>query len=140
MLRHTGIAPLHADTGFTMVEVLFAIILLAIGFLGLQALAVGSVRMVARADRQAELAMAASQEMEVAFQQMRAGQTPQSRCTAVGDVRISRRMEQLDTRTPRVTVTATAPAAPVATRPVTLQASLFTRYPLSGTDSGSGDC
>lgn len=123
-----------------MVEVLFALILLAIGFLGLQALTVASVRMVARADRQAELAMVASQEMELAFQQMRAGQTPQSRCMTIADFRVSRRLEQLDTRTPRVTVTATAPGSPIPARPVTLQASLYTAYPLSGTDVGSGDC
>lgn len=129
---------LHGESGFTMVEVLFAMILLAVGFLGLQALAVGSIRMIARADRQAELSMAASQEMEVAFQQIRAGQTPQSRCTATAEFRVSRLVEQLDTRTPRVTVTATAPGAPVLVQPVVLQASLYTRYPLAGIDAGSG--
>jgi Tfp pilus assembly protein PilV len=123
-----------------MVEVLFAMILLAVGFLGLQALAVSSVRMVARANRQAELAMVASQEMELAFQQMRAGQTPQSRCRTVADFRVSRRMEQLDTRTPTVSVTASATGSSIPARPVTLRSSLYTAYPLSGADSGSGEC
>jgi hypothetical protein len=120
-----------------MVEVLMALVIFAIGFLALQALSIGAIRMVARADRQAELSMFASQEIESAMQTIRDGQTPQSGCTTLGAAVLSRHVEALNTSTPQVTVTAISPSAPVPVKPVTLRVSVYTSYLLSGADLGA---
>lgn len=53
-----------AEAGFTLIEVLVAMLVLAVGLLGLEALAIGAARSIAQADRQSEFTLAASRAME----------------------------------------------------------------------------
>ena len=57
--------------GFTMLEVLIAMLILSVGLLGLTALGATSARMVARAERQAEYSAAATALMERAAREVR---------------------------------------------------------------------
>lgn len=57
--------------GFTLIEVLVAMIILAIGLLGLEALAIGAARSVASAQHRTVLAAVATQEMEDRVQAIR---------------------------------------------------------------------
>lgn len=61
------------EAGFTLIEVLVAMILLAIGLLGLEALGISAARMVSRSDRQTEMAAVAGRQLERALQQVRLG-------------------------------------------------------------------
>ena len=61
----------EGDAGFTLIEVLAAMLVLAIGLLGVQALAVGAARSIARADHQTEVAGVAIAAMEARQQAIR---------------------------------------------------------------------
>lgn len=52
------------QAGFTLIEVLAAMVIVAIGLLGVQALGVGAARSVARADLQSEVAAIATATIE----------------------------------------------------------------------------
>lgn len=58
--------------GFTLVEVLVAMIILAVGLLALESMGIGAARMVARADRQGEYTAMATADLEAALNQFRA--------------------------------------------------------------------
>lgn len=64
--------------GFTLVEVLVAMVILAIGLLALEALAIGSARMVARADRESQYTALATEHMERVLERIDQGQNPAS--------------------------------------------------------------
>lgn len=53
-----------AEGGFTLIEVLIAMLILAIGLLGLEALGIGAARSIARADNQSEMTLLAGRVME----------------------------------------------------------------------------
>ncbi len=63
--------------GFTLAEVLVAMVILAVGLLALEAMGVGAARMVARADRESELTALASDRLERVLNQVDLGQVPQ---------------------------------------------------------------
>lgn len=54
----------NGESGFTLIEVLVAMVILAVGLLGLEALGVGAARSVIRADVQTEMATAATRVIE----------------------------------------------------------------------------
>ncbi|HST59815.1 MAG TPA: prepilin-type N-terminal cleavage/methylation domain-containing protein [Longimicrobium sp.] len=64
--------------GFTLIEVLVAMVILAIGLLALEALAVGSARMVVRADRESQYSALATERLEGVLQRIDLGQNPAS--------------------------------------------------------------
>ena len=53
------------DSGFTLIEVLISLLILAIGLLGVEALGIGAVRMNARSDAQSGLLSVAADSLEV---------------------------------------------------------------------------
>jgi prepilin-type N-terminal cleavage/methylation domain-containing protein len=57
--------------GFTLIEVLVAMVILAVGLLALEAMGIGAARMVARADRQSEYTVMATAELEAALNTFR---------------------------------------------------------------------
>jgi prepilin-type N-terminal cleavage/methylation domain-containing protein len=59
------------EAGFTLIEVLAAMVIVAIGLLGLQALGIGAARSVVRADHQSELAAVSTASIEAAQQAIR---------------------------------------------------------------------
>lgn len=68
--------------GFTLIEVLMAMVILAVGLLGLQGLSVAAIQTVGFADRGTRAAATAVLYVEDAVQQIRAGMTPGS-CTGL---------------------------------------------------------
>jgi prepilin-type N-terminal cleavage/methylation domain-containing protein len=57
--------------GFTLIEVLIAMVILAVGLLALEAMGIGAARLVARADRQSEYTAMATADLEAALNQYR---------------------------------------------------------------------
>ena len=71
--RRTG------EEGFTLIEVLIAMVILAVGLLGLEALGIGAARSLAQAETRNETVAAATAAMEQAQQRVRralAGSNP----------------------------------------------------------------
>ena len=60
--------------GFTLIEVLVAMVILAVGLLALQAMTIWAARTVARADRQGEFTAIATADLERSLARFRAGQ------------------------------------------------------------------
>jgi Tfp pilus assembly protein PilV len=58
------------------VEVLVAMIILAVGLLALESMGIGAARMVARADRESELTALAADRLERALTEVDRGQNP----------------------------------------------------------------
>jgi prepilin-type N-terminal cleavage/methylation domain-containing protein len=70
--------PARGQGGFTLIEVLVAMIILAVGLLALEGLAIGASRRVATANRMTEFTLIASEELETTLEQVRKGQNPAS--------------------------------------------------------------
>jgi prepilin-type N-terminal cleavage/methylation domain-containing protein len=70
-----GIDPAGArarrDAGFTLVEVLVAMVILAIGLLGIEAMAIGASRQIAAANLTTEYTLLASQDLESELRRVR---------------------------------------------------------------------
>ncbi len=76
--------------GFTLIEVLVAMVILAIGLLALEAMGIGAARMVARADQQSDYTALASAELENALNVYRQGGTVNADVRTVGPATVSR--------------------------------------------------
>lgn len=70
-----------AEAGFTLIEVVAAMVILAVGLLALEALGIGAARSITLAQRQSEYALVASDSLESALRQLREGQVPAQFCT-----------------------------------------------------------
>lgn len=64
------------EDGFTLIEVLIAMVILSVGLLGLEALGVGASRMVNRAERQGALVAVASDTLERTLSRIRTSANP----------------------------------------------------------------
>ena len=64
-------APRSDRAGFTLIEVLIAMVILAVGLLGLEAMAIGASRSIAAANRMTEYTLIASQQLETVLAQAR---------------------------------------------------------------------
>ncbi|HET7321227.1 MAG TPA: prepilin-type N-terminal cleavage/methylation domain-containing protein [Longimicrobiaceae bacterium] len=97
------------DAGFTLVEVLAAMVILAFGLLALEGLGIGAARSVTLAARQSEYAVAASSALETALGQLRAGTVPPQWCKSgvfPGGGSLSLAVDLSRPELPRVTVRA----------------------------------
>jgi prepilin-type N-terminal cleavage/methylation domain-containing protein len=70
--------PRTGRAGFTLVEVLIAMVVLAVGLLALESLAIGASRRIASANRMTEYTLIASQQLETTQQRVRQNLNPQS--------------------------------------------------------------
>jgi type IV pilus modification protein PilV len=100
--------------GFTLIEVLMAMVILAVGLLALEAMGIGAARAVARADERSAYTALATDELERALARVSATSSPvpdtrtvggANVATVVDSVRASNRMFFT------VTVTVTPPAS-----------------------------
>jgi type IV pilus assembly protein PilV len=76
-----GVDPVPARTdraGFTLIEVLIAMVVLAVGLLALESLAIGASRSIATANRMTEYTLIASQQLETVQQRARLSLNPVS--------------------------------------------------------------
>jgi prepilin-type N-terminal cleavage/methylation domain-containing protein len=64
-----------AEAGFTLIEVLVAMVILSVGLLGVEALGIGAARSVVKAEDQTRLATAATRAMEGKQREVRGGGT-----------------------------------------------------------------
>ena len=69
----SDVAAPRGREGFTLVEVLVAMVILAVGLLALEAMGIGAARAVARADVQSEYTALATQRMEETLMRVRQG-------------------------------------------------------------------
>lgn len=72
----TDRTPAAGEGGFTLIEVLIAMVILSVGLLGLEALGVGASRMVNRAERQGALVAIASDTLERTLSSIRTSANP----------------------------------------------------------------
>lgn len=91
--------------GFTLIEVLVAMVILAIGLLGLEALGVSVARQNAQADRRSGYVALATDSLESALARLRAGESPGGFCStlATGE-KLSRSIDYSQLSAPEVTV------------------------------------
>ena len=84
--------------GFSLVEILFALLVLATGLLGLESLAIVAVRSVALAERQSGYARVAGDSLESARLQLRGRQIPRQFCRSdlAGGDRLYRAVSVVD--------------------------------------------
>jgi prepilin-type N-terminal cleavage/methylation domain-containing protein len=96
------------EEGYTLIEVVMAMVILAVGLLGLEAVGIGAARSIATADRQSGYATIASDSLESAMHQLRRGTTPRQFCESDlshGD-RLSRSVTMVNAQLATVTVRA----------------------------------
>ena len=123
--------------GFTLIEVLFAMVILAVGLLGLEALGVVAVRSLGFAERNSRASVTASRYIEDALEQVRRGQRPASfACELPNGDRVTRNIAY--TAPPNATavarvsisVTVTPRVAASAPAPVTVNSFVYSPDPL----------
>jgi prepilin-type N-terminal cleavage/methylation domain-containing protein len=110
--------------GFSLVEVLVAMVILAIGLLALEALGIGAARAVARADVQSEYTALATERMEQTLLRIRQNLALNTGVTTVGTATVTTDVVPVVVGTQRaytVTVTVAPPNNPhLSLQPVTL--------------------
>jgi prepilin-type N-terminal cleavage/methylation domain-containing protein len=80
------------EEGFTLIEVMAAMVILAIGLLALEALGIGAARSVTLAERQSNHATIASDSLESALDQLRRSVMPRQACN--GDLKFGDRLSR----------------------------------------------
>jgi prepilin-type N-terminal cleavage/methylation domain-containing protein len=81
---------LRGDEGFTLYEVLAAMIILAVGMLALEAMGIGAARAVAKADLQSEYTAVASTEVERLVNEIAQNRNPASGSSMVDGASVAR--------------------------------------------------
>lgn len=125
---------LGPQAGFSLIEVLIAMVILAVGLLAIEAMAIGASRMVAGGDRNTEYTLLATQSLETQLLRVRSTTlNPQASDTTVNGVRV----QVVTTSTGvagvaaaggtlwTITVTVTPPSTVTNVNPVTVVASAF---------------
>jgi prepilin-type N-terminal cleavage/methylation domain-containing protein len=130
----------NTNGGFTLVEVLIAMVVLSIGLLGLEALGIGAARANAIAERQSGHAVIAADSLESALHQLRQQLLPAQFCQSnleFGD-RLSRQVDVTNPRlgivTVRVLSNQDSPNPPPEDFVAT--SSLYLSAPIAGTPTG----
>lgn len=81
----TDVRAERREGGFTLIEVLIAMMILAVGLLGLEALGIGVARGVGRAERRSAQAVVAADTMERMVSRIREGHTISSHSGELGE-------------------------------------------------------
>ena len=128
------------EGGFTMLEVLFAMIILAVGLLALQGLGVMAVKTLGVADRKSRSAAVAAEYLEDGLRLIRANQLPSSFACPVGAYgdNVQRTVDNTtNPNLPSVTVTVTPAAGSGTPLPFSMTASTFVSTPVSAVSSST---
>ncbi len=78
MVETDSVPPRPDRGGFTLIEVLIAMVVLAVGLLALESMAIGASRSIATANRMTEYTLIASQQLETVQERLRNGNNPGS--------------------------------------------------------------
>jgi prepilin-type N-terminal cleavage/methylation domain-containing protein len=116
----SDVAAPRGREGFTLVEVLVAMVILAIGLLALEALGIGASRAVARADLQSEYTSLATARMEETLLRVRQGLPLNTGVTQVGNTTVTTTVAQAAVGT-RQQYTVTVNVAPRTSANLRLQ-------------------
>lgn len=112
------------NQGFTLVEVLAAMVILAVGLLALEAMAIGAARQVARAERVSEFSAVATDQLERTLEAINATGAGTIGADSINGVEVVTDIDQqaAGTRTVfTVTVTVTPPSTQsVSMNPITM--------------------
>jgi prepilin-type N-terminal cleavage/methylation domain-containing protein len=112
--------------GFTLIELMIAIVLLAVGLMVLQSLGVSAAKSVWLADRTTRSSTLAAEWLEDGLQLLRQGRRPPVfSCTLANGDRIQRTLDTTDPNLPRLTVTTVPEARGGTERPNALSSSIF---------------
>lgn len=111
--------------GFTLIEVLVALVILAVGLLALEALGIGAARMVSRAQLQDELTQVAAAELETALHEIRESAAPVAAYTRTvnvprGTIEVSTTATVVSSRNRRYDVVVTAVPVGAGTTPLSV--------------------
>jgi prepilin-type N-terminal cleavage/methylation domain-containing protein len=123
--------PLERRDGFTLIEVLVAMVILAVGLLGLEALGIHAFRSVALAERNSQAATIATMYVEQAIGELRSASAtvPAPVSTTVDGYTVVREAPCTPAGGPaaqvRVRVTVTPPARGPAANPLSLRSDIF---------------
>lgn len=135
-------ALLHDRRGFTLVEVLFAMVILAVGLLALEGLGIVAVRSLGFAERNSRASVTAARYVEEALEQVRQDQLPASfSCSLSNGDRVTRAITYTAppnaTAVARVGISVTVTPRPTsgAPVPVTLSSYAYSPVPLIETDA-----
>ena len=122
-----------ARRGFTLIEVLIALVLLAVGLLALQALGVSAARSTAWAERNSRAAALATRYLEEALLDLRHARVPPQLClTTDKEDRVSRTVSVAEPRRPAVEVTVTPRGS--GSQPYTIRTWAYSPTPLPPPD------
>lgn len=78
-------AHVRSQDGFTLIEVLIAMVILSVGLLGLEALGIGASRMIGRADKESRMSTLAATHLERELTRARTNPAPRSSCAVPAD-------------------------------------------------------
>jgi prepilin-type N-terminal cleavage/methylation domain-containing protein len=116
-------------SGFSLIEVLAAMVILAVGLLALEGMAIGAARQVAVANRMTEYTLIATERVETSLDRLRNGQPAASGQTTLGSGAVVQTVigsNALGGGTAwSITVTVTPPASSLNLQPVTIRGSYF---------------
>lgn len=125
--------------GFTLIEVLIAMVILAVGLLGLSSLGVTAVRSVGLGERNTRASAVANEYLEDALEQLRRDDVPDQFCDTLpnGDI-VSRQIAfSSSNHLARVTVTVTPEPRGSAPNPFSATSHTFSPNTFTGPISGS---
>lgn len=116
----SDVAAPRGREGFTLVEVLVAMVILAVGLLALEALGIGAARAVARADLQSEYTSLATARMEETLLRIRQGLPQNEGVQQVGNTTVTTLVDETPVGT-RTQYTVTIDVAPRTSANLRLQ-------------------
>jgi prepilin-type N-terminal cleavage/methylation domain-containing protein len=112
--------------GFTLIEVLVAMVLLAIGLMALQGMGIMAIKSVGFAERNTRAAAMASEWTEDGLNILRSNLQPEAfSCTLANGDQVERTLDVANPNLPRVTVTVTPEPRGGTPQPYALSSSVF---------------
>jgi type IV pilus assembly protein PilV len=126
--------PARRDAGFSLIEVLVAMVILAVGLLAIEAMAIGAARQIASANHTTEYTLLASGQLEAEILRLRTtNQGPQQRDFRVNGARVQvvpvsaavAGVEGAGGTMWTIAVTVTPPSTLTNVKPVTVTARAF---------------
>lgn len=137
--RTAVIGSISGTDGFSLVEVVVAMVIVAVGLLALQGLGIAAARAVSIADRQTEYARVMTDSLDSAIRQLRQGMVPGEFCLETPHgARISRAIDLGSARLATVSI-AVIPPSDDSAAILTMESAVFLPATLVGPDSG-GAC
>ena len=127
--------------GFTLVEVMFAMVIFAVGMLGLEALAIRAVQSVSLADRNSRSSATATHYLEAALDSLSREMVPANLdCTLANGDRVRRTVNLGNSRLPQVTVVVTPVSRGSTVLPITVNSYVYSSVPMVGSAASVTVC